>query len=83
MARACGSYPQCHWFDSSYRHQKDSYRYEPMDNENPPNGGFFCYTVTEEGRRKTGESKKKAYLFPYQKNCEGFFCGRNRTKNPR
>ncbi len=21
MARACGSYPQCHWFESYYRHQ--------------------------------------------------------------
>ena len=20
LARACGSYPQCHWFESSYRH---------------------------------------------------------------
>ncbi len=22
LARACGSYPQCHWFESDYRYQK-------------------------------------------------------------
>ncbi len=22
LARACGSYPQCHWFESNYSHHK-------------------------------------------------------------
>ena len=42
MARARGSYPRCHWFDSSCRHQK-RIRLRPIESKNRSKERIFLF----------------------------------------
>ncbi len=81
MARACGSYPQCHWFDSSYRHQKDTYSKldDKLRNLATWRGFFF---MLHEGRpnEEVKSSRKKTCLFPCPKLPEIFLAVKGLSK---
>ena len=46
MARACGSYPQCHWFDSSRRHHSLIFP-RLIEFTNPALGGVCCILLAK------------------------------------
>ena len=62
MARACGSYPQCHWFDSSRRHQKRKTLSFKRDSENrkaPSRRGSSLTCPHLDHRQEKGQDKRR------------------------
>ena len=62
MARACGSYPQCHWFDSSRRHQKRKNLSFKRDSENrkaPSRRGPSLTCPHLDHRQEKGQEKRR------------------------